>query len=391
MPPELPHEAWLLATDLDGVPAPAGPWAGPGSPDAALADLRWLRASLRGLPKPPVPPGLLAGIHDALASPSVVPNGASELPLGVEDYLFGHDLEDLEAGEWEGLQAPFGDEASSRRTLAQLASLPELLRLASPTPPACPPQLMERIRGALAEEGPPAPVQAPRWPGLDEEEEGLPPAWAARWQAGDAPMGPGEALAHEELAFLQAALAGLAKPALPGDLLGRIHLALAEEPGLAGAPPPPPPGFLAGLHPKGAWWKRSSASALAGGMAAAFALWWGGALVADGNLPVIETAAVAVQSDVAVNIGFDVERDVEGVTFQIDLPEGLRFLDDKRQPLLAQSVSWRGSLKAGRTVVPIHVQGVRPGRFEIEAFVRKGSMMRKTTILLPVQGPGGGA
>ena len=53
---------------------------------------------------------------------------------------------------------------------------------------------------------------------------------------------------------------------------------------------------------------------------------------------------------------------------------------------MTASVSWKGSLEKGKTVVPIVVRGIRPGRYEIEAFVRKGSMKRKTTIVLPVQG-----
>jgi hypothetical protein len=101
-------------------------------------------------------------------------------------------------------------------------------------------------------------------------------------------------------------------------------------------------------------------------------------------MPPLETAAVSVKEDVALNIGFDVAQSVEDVTFQIDLPEGLQFVDDNRQPMLAQSVAWKGSLVEGKTVIPIVVRGVRPGRYEIQAFVRKGPMMRKETIVLPV-------
>ncbi|MNT92445.1 hypothetical protein D3C72_2337320 [compost metagenome] len=52
--------------------------------------------------------------------------------------------------------------------------------------------------------------------------------------------------------------------------------------------------------------------------------------------------------------------------------------------MMAQSVSWKGSLKTGKTVVPIVVRGVQPGRWTIEAYVRKGAMTRKTTIVMPV-------
>ena len=104
------------------------------------------------------------------------------------------------------------------------------------------------------------------------------------------------------------------------------------------------------------------------------------------NLPRIETAAVSANTNVAVNIGFDVASRVEGVTYQIDLPEGLQFVDDHGKPMLAQSVAWKGSLEQGKTVVPIVVRGVRPGNYEIQAYVSKGAMRQKTTIVLPVTG-----
>jgi anti-sigma factor RsiW len=172
---------------------------------------------------------------------------------------------------------------------------------------------------------------------------------------------------------------------VPDGLAERIHAALEALPADIAFPrhslPSPPPSR--GREQRGGWrlhWR----SALVGGAVAAaalgFAFWSAPAL----HVPTIETAAVTVKQDVAVNIGFDVASTVDNVTFQIDLPEGLQFIDDHAQPLAAQSVSWRGSLKAGKTVVPILVRGVRPGRYAIEAYVKKGAMMRKTTIMLPV-------
>jgi hypothetical protein len=93
-----------------------------------------------------------------------------------------------------------------------------------------------------------------------------------------------------------------------------------------------------------------------------------------------------VAQDVAVHIQFEADERLEGVVFQVDLPEGLQFIDDGATPLLAQSVSWRGALEKGKTVVPIVVRGTRPGHYAIEAVVRKGPLLRRTTVMLPVEG-----
>jgi hypothetical protein len=175
---------------------------------------------------------------------------------------------------------------------------------------------------------------------------------------------------------------------MPAALPGRIFAALAELPDEAPAPstaPTPDRPTVLAQAPVAAtpWWKRINLpSAMAGAVAAATLLFvWN---VQNSQLPNIQTAEVRQNQDVAVNIGFDVATSVEDVTFQIDLPEGLQFVDDKHQPLLAQSVSWKGTLKSGKTVVPIVVRGVQPGKWNIEATVRKGAMMRKTTIVMPV-------
>lgn len=181
---------------------------------------------------------------------------------------------------------------------------------------------------------------------------------------------------------------------MPAELPSRVFAALAALPDEAPVAEPaktePTPAgagaVLAGAPvPATPWYRRLNwPSAVVGAVAAVALLFvWN---MQNSSLPKIETAAVSPNTDVAVNIGFDVASNVDDVTFQIDLPEGLRFVDDKHQPLLAQSVSWKGSLKEGKTVVPIVVRGVVPGKWTIEAYVRKGPMMRKTTIVMPVTG-----
>lgn len=98
----------------------------------------------------------------------------------------------------------------------------------------------------------------------------------------------------------------------------------------------------------------------------------------------IQVSAVPVDHDVAVQIAFDVDQDVQDVTFDIQLQEGLKFVDGKGQPLTTQAVSWQGSLRRGTTVVPVTVRGIRPGSFEILATVRKNQLARRTQIIVPV-------
>ncbi len=98
----------------------------------------------------------------------------------------------------------------------------------------------------------------------------------------------------------------------------------------------------------------------------------------------IQVSAVPVDQNVAVQIAFDVDQDVQDVTFDIQLQDGLKFVDAKGQPVVNQTVSWQGSLKRGTTVVPVTVRGIRPGRFEILAVVSKNQLAKRTQIIIPV-------
>ncbi|HEY9722232.1 MAG TPA: anti-sigma factor [Oscillatoriaceae cyanobacterium] len=174
----------------------------------------------------------------------------------------------------------------------------------------------------------------------------------------------------EQLRGVVALLRAVPREPLPEDLQARIHDALAALPDTSFNTPVP-------------WWKRFNLASAATGAAvaaAALVIWQ----MQSSSLPRIETAAVQENTNVAVNIGFDVASNVDDVIFQVDLPDGLKFVDGNSQPMQAQSVSWKGSLKKGNTVIPIVVRGVRPGRWDITAYVRKGAMMRKTTIEVPV-------
>ena len=190
------------------------------------------------------------------------------------------------------------------------------------------------------------------------------------------------ALQYRQLVAVVQLLASISPVPVPAGLEARVWQALANQ----GAPQSSGVGVLAAVSPPArrrpwlhAW------SALAGAVASAAALFvW--SLLPGVGVPRLEARAVAVAQDVAVHIQFEADERLEGVVFQVDLPEGLQFIDDGATPLLAQSVSWRGALEKGKTVVPIVVRGTRPGHYAIEAVVRKGPLLRRTTVMLPVEG-----
>ena len=170
-----------------------------------------------------------------------------------------------------------------------------------------------------------------------------------------------------ELQTLALALRTRRAPLPPPDLLERLHERLASEP----------------IRPRmNFYWPGVLTGAIAAGV-----LFVGTWIYRNHqtSLPVLQTAAVSVATPVSVQIGFDVQADVEDVTYTIDLPKGLEFVDDHDQPIAAQSISWKGSLRRGKTVVPITVCGIRPGRYEILATIRKDQAAQTTKIVLPVQ------
>lgn len=184
-----------------------------------------------------------------------------------------------------------------------------------------------------------------------------------------------------ELEIVTAMLRDRKAPEAPADLMDKIRLRLADEP----SPVPEPAGDPSVLVRISRLinWPSLAAGAVAAGMIIALVTV---VLRNQAPLPTIQTAAVTVASPTSVNIGFDVAQDVNDVTFTIDLPKGLEFVDANNQPIDSQSVSWQGELKRGKTVVPIMVRGVQPGRFEILATVRKNQFAQTTKIVVPIEG-----
>lgn len=176
----------------------------------------------------------------------------------------------------------------------------------------------------------------------------------------------------EQLRWVIAQLEAQPQPKAPPDLAAKLHLRLASEPA--------PARIRMVDRLRGAFNWPSVAS---GALVAAAVMFY----VLRGMQPSvgIQVAAVPVDQNVGVQIAFDVGQDVKGVTFDIKLSDGLRFVDAKGQPVDTQEVKWQGELLRGKTVVPVTVRGVRPGKWEILAVVRKDQMARATQIIVPVQ------
>lgn len=408
-----------LSDHLDGVLAPneaagvAGHLAGCAACRAELEDLRAVVAMLHAVPAETMPGGLLGRIsaaladeagpegvelsHDGDGSPGAGGGRDAGRPCEeARDLLSGRLEQALDADEAEALEAHLAGCADCARTAAQLEAVVGLLhRVPREEPPA---DLAARISAALGREGGEAiaPAPAAERIGHDEAEdymtgrlEGDLDPWEDRALSAHLEACAPCARKLAELTAVVGLLGQVPREDVPADLQARVSRALAlealDEPAARPVPGGVSPFAEAPARARGGrrWSHWASSAAGAAAACAVFLVWQ---FLPGAGVPRIETAAVTVKQDVAVNIGFDVDEQVDGVIFQVDLPEGLKFVDDKAQPMLAQSVSWKGSLEKGKTVVPIVVRGIRPGRYEIEAFVRKGSMKRKTTIVLPVQG-----
>ncbi|MEB3330151.1 MAG: zf-HC2 domain-containing protein [Candidatus Sericytochromatia bacterium] len=303
--------------------------------------------------------------------------GCDEVREALSEYVDGR----LGPQAREALEVHLSGCTACRGEAEGLRDLVGLLRGVPPV--VAPEALARRVAEALAAEPDPVAIAC------DEAEDYMTGHLEQDLEAWEA----GALTAHlaacpacrQQLAQLEATVALLraCPPPSPPAALGQmVQAALAAADGAPPAPlrvrAPGPP-----TH-RGRVWSHLLAGFGGAAVACAALLLW--TWLPGVGLPAIETAAVSVRQDVAVNIAFDLDERVEGVVFQVDLPEGLQFIDERSQPMLAQSVSWRGSLEKGRTVVPIVVRGVRPGRYAIEAYVRKGPLKRRTTVVLPVEG-----
>jgi predicted anti-sigma-YlaC factor YlaD len=355
-----------------------------------LGELRWVAGLLQGVAPLEVPADLGAKVHAALDLLGDTTSGvAARIPCDeAEDYLTGRLEGDLDTWETTALEAHLEGCAECRLALEQLEAVRTLLRDVPREP--VPEGLAVRVFAALAALPEDGQVNTSFVMACDESRDRFSEHLDGTLGGLDTVSLEShlEACAecrvqHNQIAAVRMLLRAVPREELPVGLPARLKAAIDGLPvdvvptverqsaatTLASVP----------LRRRFNWTSAVVGAAAAVGM---FFVW----NMQTAKLPNIETAAVSTNTDVAVNIGFDVAQSVDGVTFQIDLPEGLNFVDDKSHPMLAQSVAWRGSLKEGKTVVPVVVRGLRPGRYEIQAYVSKGAMRKKTTIVLPVTG-----
>jgi hypothetical protein len=86
-----------------------------------------------------------------------------------------------------------------------------------------------------------------------------------------------------------------------------------------------------------------------------------------------------------VRLNFAAEVEVEDVTFDVELPDGLVFWSRGRS-LPERHFRWAGRLEAGQNWIPIAVKGERPGRFRVKARVQTGAQVLENEIVFEVEG-----
>jgi hypothetical protein len=84
-----------------------------------------------------------------------------------------------------------------------------------------------------------------------------------------------------------------------------------------------------------------------------------------------------------IRLHFKAEVAIEGVSFKIQLPEGLVFWNDGKQ-LAARSFAWMGALQSGENVIPIAVRALRSGSFRVVAVAQSGKQSMEHQVLFKV-------
>src|SRR5262249_48180997 len=82
--------------------------------------------------------------------------------------------------------------------------------------------------------------------------------------------------------------------------------------------------------------------------------------------PMAATYRVPESKLALVKIDFVAEQAIEGVAFEITLPDGLRFVSGGEE-LAERTFRFQGRLDAGSNPIPIAVRGPRAGRYKVIA------------------------
>ena len=158
--------------------------------------------------------------------------------------------------------------------------------------------------------------------------------------------------------------------------------------------PPASPGFTerALRNARLAHEPKHGHNRLVGGMvgaaaAAALALWMvipgGTAHLPPGGSHSIPGVDLPLQQAQTVNMVFNAPRNLQQVTFSMQLPEGVEIKGYPGQ----REVVWQANLHQGRNLLALPVLASRPGGGEVRTVVRYGNATRVFEVKLKVDGP----
>jgi len=109
------------------------------------------------------------------------------------------------------------------------------------------------------------------------------------------------------------------------------------------------------------------------------------------DAPVPMTAAVGepvhvdLGGDAVAHIWFDAAEPIDGVRFTLEIPAGVRVMEGG-EAVAVSTLSWEGSLAAGRNVIKLPLRGVARGTWTVTAKVEKDGDERAQTVGLVVNG-----
>jgi hypothetical protein len=210
-------------------------------------------------------------------------------------------------------------------------------------------------------------------------ERDLPLAERAAVEAHLEDCGPCRDAARMTAAMVEA-MGQVAEPALPEDF------AAALRTGLAGARASRPARPVRPARPG----RRLRPVLGLAGMAAVLALALAFVFGTPGQRPGTGPAAgepvhVALGDEAVARIWFDAAEPIDGVRFTLELPAGVRVMDGG-EAVAVSTLTWQGSLAAGRNVIRLPLKGVVRGAWTVTAKVEKDGHERAQTVGLIVNG-----
>jgi Putative zinc-finger len=98
-----------------------------------------------------------------------------------------------------------------------------------------------------------------------------------------------------------------------------------------------------------------------------------------------EPVHVALGDEAMAQIWFDAAEPIDRVRFTLEIPAGVRVMDGG-EAVAVSTLTWEGSLAAGRNVIHLPLRGVARGTWTVTAKVEKDGNERAQTVGLIVNG-----